>query len=84
MKTNDAMNAVKKDAEILSRNTRALSEEENAQITGGQNTDGRHDDYVTKMVCPCGYSKDWYGYFVGDVFDCPKCGQHTLKGERKV
>ena len=79
MKTNEEMNAMNKDAESLNQKICSLNEEESVQVTGG-----RKGDCVTKMFCPCGYSTSWFGYFVGDVFDCPKCGEHTLKGERKA
>lgn len=79
MKTAEELKALREEIEHLNKKLAELSKEEIAQVTGG-----RKEDYVTKMVCPCGYSTNWYGYFVGDVFDCPKCGNHTLKGERKA
>lgn len=78
MKTTEELKALKEEAEHLSKKLAELSKEEIAQVTGG-----RREDYVTKMVCSCGFYTYWYGYFVGDIFDCPKCGNHTLKGVKK-
>lgn len=78
MKTNEEMNTMKTGAEIPNPKIYSLNEDESALVMGG-----RKEDYITKLECPCGYDTDWYGYFIGEVFDCPQCGNHTLKGVRK-
>lgn len=76
MKTKEELNKLKEEVETLNRKLAGLTAEEMKQVAGGRG------DEVTQMECPCGYSTDWFGNFVGQVFDCPKCGKHTFKGIR--
>lgn len=55
-----------------------LNKEQLEKVSGGANS-GRY----TYMLCKnssCGYSTKWNGAFLGQVFDCPKCGEHTFEG----
>ncbi len=69
----EEFNEIKTEADAT--NIKEFDEEELSRVAGGM------DIMITKMECSsCGKIKYWQGYFVGEVFDCPDCKNHTFKG----
>lgn len=64
----------------MNKDNKELKDQQLESVVGG----GRNDaaiGWVTKMKCGnCGHSMTWAGRYVGQVFDCPECGQHTFRG----
>lgn len=64
----------------MNKDNKELKDQQLKSVVGG----GRNDaaiDGVTKMQCGnCGYSMNWAGRFVGQIFDCPECGRPTFRG----
>lgn len=61
------------------------TKEELIQVVGGEEPGPRC--YVTLMECEthlCGYIEMKNGYYLRQILDCPRCGNHTLKGIKIV
>ena len=85
MRTKEELNAIKKEYEELNAKLQGLTKEELIQVVGGEEPGPQC--YITQMECEthlCGYMDRKYGNFLDQILDCPRCGNHTLKGIKIV
>ena len=86
MKTREELNALKNEVEVLNKKLAELNEEELKQVAGGGPWLPPAPGLRTDMKCQsdgCFYVDCWDGEFLDQIFDCPSCHNHTLKGIRE-
>ena len=84
-KTKEELNALKEEVETMSGKLSELTKEELEQVAGG----GEPGPccYITQMECQtqfCFHDETRYGHYLNQFFDCPSCGNHTLKGTKII
>ena len=85
MKTKEELNALKEEVETVNKKLSELTKEELEQVAGGG--DPAPCCYITQMECQtrfCSRKEIRYGYYLNQFFDCPSCGNHTLKGTKTI